>query len=157
LRASQLPQSVLWTFGRDGDESMEHQTGNGHEMQAGDHFGQAFVVVGQAAEACRPGEGALHHPAPGQEHEAPFGFRQLDDLQAHPVGCRIRFRLLPSILLIDEPHLHLLGRDLLHRRRQRRDLGPVAGMGRGDLQGPQLAQGIYGSLNLGPRAFLVSE
>ena len=51
-------------------------------MQARDHVRQPFVIFGQPAEPCCPGEGALYHPAAWQQHEAALGLLQLDDFQA---------------------------------------------------------------------------
>ena len=56
-------------------------------------FRQAFVVSGQAAEARGPGKGALDDPAPGQQHEAALGLRQLDHLQPDAVRRRIGGRV----------------------------------------------------------------
>lgn len=55
-------------------------------MQSDQRLWQAFIVAHQAAKAGRPGEGALDHPATGQEHEALTGLGQLDDLQTQVVG-----------------------------------------------------------------------
>ena len=60
---------------------MEHEAGEGQEVQAGQHGGQPLVVTSEAAEAGGPGEVALNDPAFGQEHEAAFGLGQADDLQ----------------------------------------------------------------------------
>ena len=42
-------------------------------MEARERSLQAFIILGQAAKACRPGEGSFDHPAPGQEHESLLG------------------------------------------------------------------------------------
>lgn len=49
---------------------MEHETGDGEEVQPRPHGRQAFVVTSEAAEAGQPDETALDHPAAGQEHKA---------------------------------------------------------------------------------------
>jgi hypothetical protein len=54
----------------DDDETMEHETGEGDEMQAGKGLGQALVVAGEATEAGQPGAAALHDPAPGPQDAA---------------------------------------------------------------------------------------
>ena len=81
---------------------MEQQAGKGQEMQPRHSLRQPLVVARQAAEARHPGEGALHHPAPGQEHEAALGLGQLDHLQPDAVLRRRRGRLLPGVALVDE-------------------------------------------------------
>jgi len=53
-------------LGHGGDEVKQQQTGNGQEMQAGGRPEQAFVAPRQAAEARRPCEGVLDHPAARQ-------------------------------------------------------------------------------------------
>ncbi len=40
-----------------------------------------FEILGEPAIVTEPGEGALHHPSPGQELEALRGIGTLDDLQ----------------------------------------------------------------------------
>ena len=42
---------------------------------------ESFVVSGEAAEACCPGEAAFHDPASGQQDEASFGYRMLDPFE----------------------------------------------------------------------------
>jgi glucokinase len=80
---------------------MEHEAGEGHEVQAGQGLGQPLVVAGQAAEARHPGEAALHDPAPRQQHEAALGLRVLDHLQVDAVGRRRLGRVIPGVALVD--------------------------------------------------------
>ena len=54
---------------------MSHEDGEGDEVQADEGLGQAFVVAGEAAEACHPGEAAFDDPTPGQQDEAALGGR----------------------------------------------------------------------------------
>src|SRR5260370_513367 len=83
---------------------MEHKTGKGQEVQASQHVGQALEITRQAAEASGPGEAAFNYPALGQEHEAAFGFRQLDDDQRDPVRTAGLGRGPPPPPLIDAPN-----------------------------------------------------
>ncbi len=59
------------------DQLMQHEAGEGSEVESCHGLGQAFIVAGQAAEAGRPGKAALHDPAAGQQDEALPGRRQL--------------------------------------------------------------------------------
>lgn len=43
-------------------------------MKTGESGREPLIVAGEAAEAAGPSEGALDHPAPGQEHKAALGF-----------------------------------------------------------------------------------
>ena len=60
---------------------MEQQAGKRQEMESGEGLRQPLIVTCQAAEARHPSKGAFHHPAARQQHEAPLGVGQLDDLQ----------------------------------------------------------------------------
>ena len=60
-------------------ELVEHEAGEGQEMQAEQRRREPLVVAGEAAEAGGPCEVALDHPAFGQQHEAALGLGQLDD------------------------------------------------------------------------------
>ncbi len=80
---------------------MQHEAGEGHEVQTADGLGQPFIVAHQAAEARLPGEAALHDPAPGQQHEAPARLGVCDDLQAEALRLGVGRRLRPGIALID--------------------------------------------------------
>ncbi len=51
----------------------EHEAAEGDEVQAGPCGGVALVVFDEPAEASGLGKGALHNPAPGQQHEAALG------------------------------------------------------------------------------------
>ncbi len=64
---------------------MQHQARERHEVQPRHRLRQPLVVPRQPAEAPGPGEGALHHPAPGQQHEAALGVGQFDHIPPDPV------------------------------------------------------------------------
>ena len=70
---------------KDEEEALEHQAGEGHEVESGQGLGQPLVVADQPAEARRPGEAAFHDPAAGQQHEPPLGLGVLDHLQPDAV------------------------------------------------------------------------
>jgi hypothetical protein len=76
---------------------MRHQDGKGHEVQAGERFGQAFVVASQAAEACHPGKAAFDHPAARQQNEASLGRRQLNNFESNAVLCRSGGRFIAGV------------------------------------------------------------
>ena len=66
------------------------------------------------------------------------------------VPRRVGLGLLSGVALVHEAHLHTLPGDVLHRCRQRRDLGPILGVGRGDDEGQQMPQGVDGGVGLAP-------
>lgn len=43
---------------------LEHEAGEGDDVQAAEGVRQSLVAADEAAEAGRPGEGALDHPSP---------------------------------------------------------------------------------------------
>ena len=49
---------------------MQHETGEGEEMQPHQGCRQPLVVTRQTPKARRPGETAFDHPAAGEKHEA---------------------------------------------------------------------------------------
>jgi hypothetical protein len=80
---------------------MQHEAGEGEEVQPRRHFGQALVVARQAAEARTPGEIALHLPAPRQQDEAVLGLGRLDHLEADALRRGVGGGLLPRVALVD--------------------------------------------------------
>ena len=98
----------------------------------------------------------FHHPAPWQEHEAALGLGQLDDLQSDAVGHGVLGRGVARVPLIHKRHLHGGTGCLLHRRRQRGNLGAVLVIGRGDVQRQQMAEGIDRQMHLAALAPLGS-
>ena len=63
----------------------EHEADEGEPVEAGEGGSEAFIVAGEAAEACGP--------AARQEHEAALGVGQLDHVQGDAVPRRRRRRL----------------------------------------------------------------
>jgi len=105
---------------------MEHETGEGDEMQAGKGLGQALVVAGEATEAGQPGEAALHDPAPGQQDEALLGLGEFDHLEADALGRCLLGGVLTPVALIDVPQLDAVAGRFLDGCRQALDLCPGA-------------------------------
>lgn len=83
-------------------------------MQSAEHFGQSFVISREPAEPCQPAEASLHHPAPGQQHEALLHLGQLHDLQVDAVVPSGRRRRFARVALIRPGQLHRVARGLLH-------------------------------------------
>jgi hypothetical protein len=85
---------------RKGEQSaVEQQAGESDEVEAGEGLGQALVVAGEAAVTRRPGEGAFHDLALGQEDEAVLGLGELDDLQADAQGGGLGGRRVAGVAL----------------------------------------------------------
>ena len=83
-------------------------------MQTDKGLTQAFVVAGEAAEACHPGEAAFDDPASGQEDEAALGGGQLDDLEADAVLVSGYGGLFASVALVDKGDFDGIAGSLLH-------------------------------------------
>src|SRR5258708_9784848 len=83
------------------EELMQHEAGEGQEMQARQGRKQVLVVARQAAEARHPGEAALNHPTLSGAEAARsrawvLGLGQFDGLQLEVVGgLRGRGAFLP--------------------------------------------------------------
>lgn len=58
-------------LGKDLNYVDEHKAGEGDEVKACHRLRQSLVITGEAVEPGRPREGALDHPPPRQQHEAP--------------------------------------------------------------------------------------
>ncbi len=112
---------------------------------------QAFVITGEAAEACGPTKGSLDHPTSWQKDKTSFGRGKFDDFKPDSMlGCRLR-RGLARITLVHKGYLHRFAGCLLHFLSKFGDLIAVLFVGRGDFQGQQVAQRIDRDMNL--RAF----
>ena len=101
------------------DELMEHEAGEGEEVQPSQHLWQAFAVARQPATAAHPGETALHHPAFGQQDEAAFGLGRLDDDQLDAVRGGAGRGIGTGVALVDIGDLDVFAGHGLHLRRQR--------------------------------------
>ena len=84
---------------------MSHEASEGQEVQAGEGLRPPLVVLRQPAAARRPGEGALGHPAPGQEHEAAPGLGVLDHLEAEAIRRGVGRGFVAGVALVDEGEL----------------------------------------------------
>jgi len=104
---------------------VKHEAGEGDETQAGHRFGQALVVLGQPAEARCPGEVALHHPPPGQQHEPLLLRRQPHRRQLDAAGLRSLEGIIPGVSLVDPGQLDGVARGVLDGVGEVPDLGPL--------------------------------
>ena len=103
---------------------------------------QPFIVSGESAEAGRPSEGALDHPAPWQKDEALPGYRELYHDQTDSLPGSLFGRFFSGVTLIDKSHFHLLARGLLHLFEQVSHLRALLLVGRRDFQSQQMTKGI---------------
>jgi len=141
---------VLGTF--DNRRSMnKHKHGEDDEMQAGEGFGQTFIVACQAPEPVEPAEAALDDPATRQQHEALFRLGQLDDLQFDAFVTRGLRRILACIALIGKRQLHFLARYQLNLTGKPGYLRTLLLVGWRNVHSQQIAQRIDGHVNLLPR------
>ncbi len=99
-------------------------------MYASECVGQAFVVSGQASEACCPGEGAFDDPSARQEHETSFCPRVLDHFEPYAVLLGGLGGVRTGVALVDIGQLHRASGDLLDLFGQRRNLIAIALVGR---------------------------
>jgi len=125
-------------------------------MRAGERRSEAFIVAGKASKVLRAGKRLLNHPAPSQEDKTTFCFLELHDFQTHPVGRSLRRRLRSGVSLIHRGHLdRVLGRGL-DLPRQVRDLRALQLIGRSNLLGQQMPQGIYCDMHFAALAPVVA-
>jgi hypothetical protein len=109
---------------------------------------EPFVVSGESAEACGPGEASFYHPTARQEHEASFGHRMFDHFETYAViGCG-RCDGLAGVTLVDVGQLDGIAGNLLHLLRECLDLDAITGIGRGHGQGHQVAQRVDRDMHL---------
>lgn len=129
---------------------LEHEGCEGDDVEAGEGYLEALVVLDEAPAPRGPGEGAFNDPSPGQEHEASLGFGQFDDRERDAVFGGCGSRLVPAIALVDEGDLDALADDFLDVFGQLADLRAVIG-GRGrDKQRQQMAERVDGQMHFGP-------
>ena len=67
-----------WRSG--GGQTARHQLNAGNIEPCHGTLGSCFHILGQAAVAVQPGEGALDHPTAGQQDKALGSVRPFDDL-----------------------------------------------------------------------------
>ena len=70
-------------------------------METRQRGGQALVIARKPPKTRQPSEGTLHHPAPGQHHEAALGLGEFDDLQLNAVPGGSLGGFLARVTLID--------------------------------------------------------
>ena len=130
----------------------EHEADEGDDVEICERAGIALVVLDEASEADRPGEGALDHPGSRQQDEAALGLRQSDDLQCDAVLARSLSRPLPGVALIDIGEVDVIAGGGLDRLGELPDLGAVVGLGGRDVQRQEVAERVDSQVDL--RAFL---
>jgi hypothetical protein len=133
----------------DFEDFAEHEACEGEVVEGGEGLGEAFVVSGQAAESCGPGEASFDDPSTRQQDEAAFGLRVLDHLQVNAVPGGRAVSGLSGVALVDVGKFHVVSGDLLHRFGELLHLGAALLAGGGDMQGEQVAQGVHRSVHLG--------
>ena len=126
-------------------------------METGEGGSESFVVTAEPAKAGQPGEGAFDDPAPGQQHEAAFGFRQFDHDQVDTFLRGLGGCFGAGVALIDIADLHVLFGRGLDLRGEIADLRPFLGVGGGHLQGQQMTEGIDRDMDLGTFAPLCAR
>ena len=94
-------------------------------MQSGHRLLQPLVILGQPPKPGQPGERALDHPAPRQQHEPALGLGVLDDHQPNAPTVGLACGIIPSVALINVRHLHRIAGRVLDGFGQRFDLFPV--------------------------------
>ena len=134
----------------------EHKADESQDMKRLNGCGQAFVVFSQAAKACDPGKGTLHHPTLRQQHKALFCFRDFNHFEPHVVVTSILFWFWATVASIHKGHLDAVSRHFLHGIAQCFNLGAVVLIGRRDTQGQQVPQRIYRRMNLGAALALMA-
>lgn len=116
---------------------MEHQAGEGDEVQPGHGLWQPLVILDQPPKPRRPRERAFHYPSARQQHEAALGLRAPHHLKPNAASLGIALRLLPRIALINVSQLDVLASRLLDRGDQCLYPLPILLVGRGNVQGEQ--------------------
>jgi hypothetical protein len=111
-------------------------------------FGKSFVVTRQPTKTSHPGKATLNYPTPGKQHEAPFGFLQLDHTQRYPFLRSRLLRLRACIALIYVCDFDPLVGNSLHRLGELPHLAAFLLVGRGNQQGQQMTQGIHRHVHL---------
>ena len=124
-------------------------------MQRSQGRSETLIIAGQATKTSSPGKITLDHPAPRQEHKAPFGFRQFDHRQLDAVLGGRRSRLLTGVALVHIRQLDVFAGDRLDGHRQFLDLRALLLVGWGHQQRQEVSQGIHRDMDLGALAALV--
>src|SRR6201989_321952 len=104
------------------EDSAEHEA---REGEGGEGLREACIVSGQSAESGGPGEASLDDPSAGQQDEAAFGLRVLDDLQLNAVPGGRAVGGFSSVALVDVGKFHVVSGGLLHRFCELLHLGAV--------------------------------
>ena len=122
--------------------SFKHEHRKSQKMQAGQGFRQPFIVPRQPPKTSHPSEAAFNNPALWQQHKTFLGFGQFDHNQFKPMLSRSLSWLLAGVALVNKGHLDRITGGSLDVLGQVADLSSLLFVGRRDLQGQQVSQGI---------------
>jgi len=130
------------------DDAGEHDAGEAEVVESFEGGVESFVVSCETAEAGSACVAAFDDSSARQEDNAPFRHRVLDDLEADAVLLGSLCRCLAGVALIDTGHNDGVAGHLLHLLGQRRDLRPVAFVGRGDGERHEVSFGVDRDMSL---------
>src|ERR1700724_1612302 len=85
------------------DEPPEGQLDGGEGNEGGQGFGKVLEILGKPPVSAEPGEGALDHPAAGQDDGAPHVVAPFDDLHAQQGHLCHRSVTLPRVVAAISP------------------------------------------------------
>ncbi|MDB5325694.1 MAG: hypothetical protein JWM57_1263 [Phycisphaerales bacterium] len=92
----------------------EHEEREYGVVHAGQDFGQAFVIVGEAAEPGRPRVRPLDDPTLGQEHKSLACLLHADHHQFHPVRFGGSGHGVAGVGLVGIERRHVVAAYFLH-------------------------------------------
>ena len=122
---------------------MEHEAGKGEVMVTGKRMSQALIVTRQTTESRSPPKASFNHPAARQQYESALGLGALDHLQRDALRASSGLScILSRVALVHIRQCHALIGKILYRLCQLFHLRPVLLIGRSDVQGQQMSQGI---------------
>jgi hypothetical protein len=139
---------MLCTLHHEFHETLEQQDREDQNMQACQRVRQPFIVSGQSAKTRAPAETPLHHPSAGQQDEALLGLGQFHHFKLDATGRRVLGRLGTGVALVYKHDFDRFPRDDLPLVGQPLYLRSVLLIGGGNMQGQQVAQGVYSHMYL---------
>ncbi len=125
-------------------------------MESGERSRQAFIILGEPAKTSCPGKRAFNNPASGQQDKTLFGFGEFDDNQIDSVLSSVLAGLFARVALIRESNFHAVPGRLLNLFCQIGNLSAFLLIGRSDLQGQEVTEGVDRSMNLRSLLALIS-
>ena len=127
---------------------LEHVSDEGNDMQSREGFGVSFVIFDKPSATRGPGEGSFNDPAPRQEDEAAFGFRQFDHFQGNTL-CGSRFRgHLSSVTLVDIRQFDRIARRFVNIGGKPRECLTISDIGGRHMQRKQVPKRVDRHVNL---------